>query len=223
MTPENIANCLANFPTNSQTIFPTPRVHTIECIAWIAQESLHWFSVGPFRASWDENVLRSEVMEQLMDGAQIQRVLFNALPPQPARECRLIRGVQVFKKSPGEPPSTFSTTSVPDHGNDDVAGVAIVSTSVDHGLVVPEAPQELLPSAHFFRENLLVERIGREGEAGLVSCNLLHSGSASSSSPGCLVTIISEADIKWVRSNIVRYVGISQFFENYKQKGFYVF
>ncbi|VDO03041.1 unnamed protein product [Rodentolepis nana] len=132
------------------------------------------------RASWDENVLRAEVMEDLVpEMVQIQRILFNALPPQPARECRLLRGRQLLLKSrhaSASAPYTMDSSA----NEEDVAvmGVAIVSTSVNHGVVVPEVPQELMPSAHFAKEHLLVER------------------TISHSRPVCRVTIISEADIK---------------------------
>ncbi|KAL5970577.1 Rho GTPase-activating protein 7 [Taenia solium] len=121
------------------------------------------------RVSWDESVLRSEVMEELIsDRIQIHRILFNALPPQPARESRLLRGRQALIKMKGADSAADGL----------VAGVAIVSTSVNHGVVVPEVPQELLPSAHFSKENLLIERI------------------TAHSRPSCRVTLISEADIK---------------------------
>nr|CDS17234.1 rho GTPase activating protein 7 [Echinococcus granulosus] len=121
------------------------------------------------RVSWDENVLRSEVMEELiLDRVQIHRVLFNALPPQPARESRLLRGRQVLMRTKGAESTADEL----------VTGVAIVSTSVNHGVVVPEVPQELLPSAHFSKEHLLIERI------------------TAHSRPSCRVTLISEADIK---------------------------
>ncbi|VDD78182.1 unnamed protein product [Mesocestoides corti] len=107
-------------------------------------------------------------MEELVPGqVQIHRVLLNALPPQPARECRLLRGKQVLSKQ-----------NIDGTEGDTVACVAIVSTSVNYGVVVPEVPQELLPSAYFFKEHLLVERTF---------------GNPSSS---CRVTFISEADIK---------------------------
>nr|CDS31745.2 rho GTPase activating protein 7 [Hymenolepis microstoma] len=132
------------------------------------------------RVSWDENVLRAEVMEDLVpEMVQIHRILFNALPPQPARECRLLRGRQLLLKSrhasASAPYTIDSSVNVEDVA---VMGVAIVSTSVNHGVVVPEVPQELLPSAHFAKEHLLVER------------------TISHSQPACRVTIISEADIK---------------------------
>ncbi|KAL5109815.1 Rho GTPase-activating protein 7 [Taenia crassiceps] len=121
------------------------------------------------RASWDESVLRSEVMEELIPGRiQIHRILFNALPPQPARESRLLRGRQVLVRTKGGDSTADEL----------VAGVAIVSTSVNHGVVVPEVPQELLPSAHFSKEHLLIERI------------------TAHSRPSCRVTLISEADLK---------------------------
>lgn len=115
-------------------------------------------------------------MEELVaDRVQLHRILFNALPPQPARECRLLRGRQSLLKSR----RASSTAESSGSGEDSVVvGVAIVSTSVNHGVVVPEVPQELMPSAHFAKEHLLIER------------TTLHSR------PACRVTIISEADIK---------------------------
>ncbi len=142
-----------------------------------------------YRASWDENVLRSEVMVELGNGVQVQRVLLNALPPQPARECRLLRGGQVFKKATEGSDSTPASQYV----DADIAAVAVVSTSVSHGIVMPEAPQELLPSAHVFKENLFVERIGNQHQTRVFSTS-----SASSPAGGCKVTLISEVDIKYV-------------------------
>ena len=108
-------------------------------------------------------------MEELIPNCvQIHRVLFNALPPHPARESRLLRGRQVLMKTKG----ADST------GDSEIAGVAIVSTSVNHGVVIPEVPQELLPFAHISKENLLIER------------------TTTNSKPSCRVTLISEADMK---------------------------
>ncbi|VDK69537.1 unnamed protein product [Dibothriocephalus latus] len=74
------------------------------------------------RASWDENVLRAGVLEQLSDFVQVQRLLFDERAPQPARECRLLRG----------------NARVPNK----TGAIAIVSQSVNHGNVLPEAPPE---------------------------------------------------------------------------------
>lgn len=118
-------------------------------------------------------------MEELVPQCiQIHRILFNALPPQPARECRLLRGRQFLLRS-GD---AFPSNCTADGKGAIVLGVAIVSTSVNHGVVVPVVPQELLPSAHFSKEHLLVER------------------TTADSRPACRVTIISEADIKLVKT-----------------------
>lgn len=93
------------------------------------------------RASWDENVLRVGVLEQLSDSVQVQRLLLDERAPQPARECRLLRGNVLVHKT---------------------GAIAIVSQSVNHGSVVPEVPPELLPSAHFFKEHALLEPLQQE-------------------------------------------------------------
>lgn len=119
-------------------------------------------------------------MEELVpEKIQIHRILFNALPPQPARECRLLRGRQVLLKSRHaslSAPYTMDSSVSPEDAT--VMGIAIVSTSVNHGVVVPEVPQELMPPAHFAKEHLIVERTIVDSRAA------------------CRVTIISEADIK---------------------------
>ncbi|BHF64542.1 Dynein light chain Tctex-type [Sparganum proliferum] len=107
------------------------------------------------RASWDETVLRLEVLEQLSDDVQVQRLLFDERAPQPARECRLLRGSLHDPK-----------TGV----------IAIVSQSVNHGTVMPDAPPELLPTAHFFKEHTLLEP--------------LHQGTS------CCITVVSQVDLK---------------------------
>ncbi|VDM35844.1 unnamed protein product [Hydatigera taeniaeformis] len=149
----------------------SPFLRTWRCTLLFPVENPHLIADKYWndRVSWDESVLRSEVMEELIsDRVQIHRILFNALPPQPARESRLLRGRQILVKTKGA-----------DSDADElVVGVAIVSTSVNHGVVVPEVPQELLPSAHFTKEHLLIERI------------------TDHSRPFCRVTLISEADIK---------------------------
>nr|VZI38740.1 unnamed protein product [Spirometra erinaceieuropaei] len=54
--------------------------------------------------------------------------------------------------------------------------IAIVSQSVNHGTVMPDAPPELLPTAHFFKEHMLLEP--------------LHQGTS------CCITVISQVDLK---------------------------
>lgn len=102
-------------------------------------------------------MLRAEIMEDLNSHVQVQRVLFNGHAPQPGRECRLLRG------------------RIDDTTENGGVG-SIVSTSVNYGVSVPEVPQSLLPTAHFFKEHFLIEPLLK--------------------GKGCRVTILSRADLK---------------------------